>query len=99
MSDTMTLITILGMAGVTAFTRVIGYWMMAKVQISGRLAGALDAVPGAILIAIVTPAAFSAGPAEAIAAIVTVVLAWRFPMLIAIAGGVVCVVLLRHVLG
>ncbi len=99
MLDTWTVITILGMAGVTAFTRVIGYWMMSKVHVSGRLSGALNAVPGAILTAIVTPAAFSAGPAEAISALVTVALAWRFPLLVAIAGGVGCIVLLRNFLG
>ncbi len=97
--DTWAVITILGMAGVTAFTRVVGYWAMGKVQVSGRLAGALDAVPGAILTAIVTPAAFSAGLAEALAAGLTILLAWRFPMLVAVGGGVGCVVLLRHVLG
>jgi len=99
MIDSATALTILGMAAVTAFTRVIGYWAMGKVQISGRLAGALDAVPGAILIAIVTPAAFSAGPAEALAAGLTILLAWRFPMLVAVGGGVGCVVALRHLFG
>jgi len=92
-------LTILGMAGVTAFTRVIGYWAISKVQVSGRLTGALDAVPGAILAAIVTPAAFSAGPAEAIAALLTIILAWRFPTLVATVGGVFCVVVLRYFLG
>jgi len=98
MLDLWVVITILGMAGVTAATRVVGYWAISKVRVSGRLAGALDAVPGTILTAIVTPAAFSAGPAEAISALLTILLAWRFPTLVAAIGGVGCVVVLRYAL-
>jgi uncharacterized membrane protein len=92
------IVAILGMAGVTAFARVIGYWAIGKMKVSGPMAGALDAMPGAILIAIVSPAAFSAGPAEAASALLTVFLAWRFPMLVAVIGGVACVVILRFAL-
>ena len=99
MIDPMTAVTILGMAGVTAFTRIIGYWAVGHFEVKGRLAGALEAVPGSILIAIVAPAAFSSGPAEAIAAVITVGLAWRFPMLVAVIGGVGSVVALRYLLG
>lgn len=98
-NDQMIMLTIVGMALVTALTRYSGYWLMGRFAIKGRLAGALEAVPGAVLIAIITPSALSAGPAEAIAAIVTVVLALRVPTLAAIGAGVGTVVLLRYLLG
>jgi len=99
MIDFQTFLTIIGMAGVTALARVFGYWSMGKVQIRGRLASALEAVPGAILASIVAPAAFLAGPAEFMAALVTILLAWRLPMLVAVIGGVTSVVILRHLFG
>jgi len=99
MIDPATGLTILGMTFVTAFTRIFGYWAVGYLNVKGRLKGALNAVPGSILIAIVAPAAFSAGPAEAIAGAVTVGLAWRFPMLVAVSGGVGCVVVLRYLFG
>ncbi|WP_259782696.1 AzlD family protein [Aestuariispira ectoiniformans] len=98
-NDQMIILTILGMAAVTALTRYSGYWLMGRFAIKGRLAGALEAVPGAVLIAIITPTALDSGPAEAIAAIVTVILALRVPTLAAIAGGVGTVVALRYFIG
>ena len=98
-TDIWPYITILGMAFVTVLTRVTGVWFMRNVQVRGRLAGALQAMPGAVLIAIVAPTAFSSGPAEAIAALITTLLAFRFPMLIAATVGVITVVALRLWLG
>lgn len=97
-NDQMIVLTILGMAAVTALTRFSGYWLMGRFAIKGRLAGALEAVPGAVLIAIITPTALASGPAEAIATLVTIVLALRVPTLVAIAGGVGTVVALRYLL-
>lgn len=97
--DHWTLITILGMAIVTAATRVSGVWLMRRTVVTGRLAGALEAMPGAVLMAIVAPVAFSSGPAEALAAAITILLAWRAPTLVAVIGGVGSVVLLRFLLG
>jgi len=38
------------------------------------------------------------GPAESLAALATLLLAWRFPVLVAVLGGILTVVLLRMVL-
>lgn len=92
-------VTILGMAAVTALTRFAGCWVVGHIEVKGRVAGALEAVPGSVLIAIVTPAALAAGPAEAIAAGVTLVAAWRAPTLVAVLSGVAAVILMRHLLG
>jgi uncharacterized membrane protein len=97
--DWLTFLTILGMAGVTYLTRVTGYWMIARLALKGRLAAALEAVPGSVLIAVIAPTILLQGPAEALAAVVTLLLAWRLPILVAVIGGVVSVVLLRLVFG
>ena len=88
-------ITILGMAMVTFMTRVSGYWLISKFTLSGRVKVALEVMPGAVLLSIVAPIALTSGIAEAIATVVTMVLALRAPLLVAITGGVLSVVLLR----
>ncbi|WP_455374169.1 AzlD family protein [Limibacillus halophilus] len=97
--DWLTLVTILGMAGATYLTRVAGFWMIARLSLKGRLAAALEAVPGAVLMAVIAPTILLQGPAEALAAAVTLLLAWRLPILVAVIGGVASVVLFRLVLG
>ncbi|RED49689.1 AzlD domain-containing protein [Aestuariispira insulae] len=87
--------TILGMALVTALTRFTGYWIIGKVAIKGRVAAALEAMPAAVLAAIVTPTALATGFAETVAVAVTVLLALRCHTLIAVGGGVLTVVALR----
>ena len=91
-------VTILGMAFVTVMTRVSGVWLMRNVRVRGRAAAALEAMPGAVLIAIVAPVAFSSGPPEAIAAVITTALAFRFPTLVAASVGVLTVVGLRYLM-
>jgi uncharacterized membrane protein len=59
----------------------------------------LREIPGAILISIVAPAALAAGPAEALAALATVLVAARTRNLVlAMAAGVVVVWVLRRLL-
>ena len=82
--DWSTLLVILGMAGATYMTRVLGYWMIARMTLKGRLAAALEAVPGAVLMAVIAP---------------TLLLAWRLPILAAVVGGVASVVALRALFG
>lgn len=72
--DFWAVMTILGMAGVTILTRISGILLMKHVVIRGRLAAALEAMPGSVLIAIVTPTALAAGLPEAIAAGITMIL-------------------------
>jgi len=87
------------MAAATYGTRIFGYWLVRRRAVSGRLAGALEAVPGAVLTAIIAPMAFATGPAESAAALLTVLLALRLPLIVAVAGGCLAVVGLRLLLG
>jgi branched chain amino acid efflux pump len=91
--------TIVAMALATYATRFFGYWLVRHRTVGGRLAGALEAVPGAVLTAIIAPMAFATGAAESIAAVVTVLLALRLPLILAVAGGCLAVVGLRLLLG
>src|SRR3546814_14111322 len=68
-------------------------------SVSGRLAGALEAVPGAVLTAIIAPMVLATGPAETAAAGLTVLLALRLPLVVAVAGGCLSVTALRDAIG
>lgn len=97
--DPLVFAAIAGMAVATWFTRFVGYWLVRHRPVSGRFAGALEAVPGAVLTAIIAPMVFATGPAETAAAALTVLLALRLPLVVAVAGGCIAVVALRAVLG
>jgi branched chain amino acid efflux pump len=97
--DPLMLATFLGMLAVTYGARIGGYLLVRRRPIEGRLKGTLEAVPIAVLAAIIAPAVFATGPAESLAALATLLLAWRLPMVVAVVGGVAAVVLLRSVLG
>jgi uncharacterized membrane protein len=60
---------------------------------------ALDALPAAVLTAVVAPMALATGPAETAAAVITVLAAMRLPLLATVAVGVVAVGVLRMLLG
>lgn len=96
--DPLTLLAILGMAAATYLTRIAGLWLVRFLNISGRVKAALDAVPPAILMAVIAPTAFATGWAETAAAGVTVLAALRLPFILAVATGVVSVVVLRWAL-
>jgi uncharacterized membrane protein len=96
--DPATILAIAAMAVVTAATRLAGLWLVRVVQPAGRVAAALEAVPAAVLMSVIAPTIFLKGPAEAIAAAVTLLVAFRAPMMVAVVAGVACVVALRHVL-
>lgn len=67
----MTLLAILGMAAATLATRLGGPWLIARLPPSPGLARWLSHLPGAILAAIVAPAALGAGSVGVAAALVT----------------------------
>lgn len=96
--DWLAFFAIAGMAAATYVTRVLGFWLVARFSLTGRRAAALEAVPGSVLIAVIAPTVLLQGPAEALAAIVTLGLAWRLPVLVAVVGGVASVVLFRFLL-
>ena len=96
---TATLLAIMGMALATYATRASGLYLMRGVTVRGRLKAALDALPPAILMAVIAPTILTTGLAETIAAAITAVSAFmRAPLVVTILIGVVSVVLLRMVL-
>lgn len=96
--DPLSLATILGMALVTYLTRFTGLWLMGRFKLPPRLEAGLRYIPGAVLISIVAPAALTQGPAEIVAAALTVFAAARTKnLLLAMLVGVVAVACLRLV--
>ncbi len=93
--DPQTLVAILAMAAVTYLARISGFWLVRRVPLRGRLAAGLEAVPGAVLIALIAPLVLAEGLAESFAAILVVLVALRAPTLIAVVVGVAAVALLR----
>lgn len=90
-----TFIAILAMTVATVFTRVSGLVLIQKVRLSPATRQVLEAIPPAVLMAVVAPTAFMTGWAETVACALTALLALRLPLLAATAVGVVCVALLR----
>ena len=96
---TATILAILGMALATYATRASGLYLMRGVVVRGRLKASLDALPPAILMAVIAPTILTTGLAESIAAILTAVVAFmRAPLVVTVLTGVISVVLLRMVL-
>jgi uncharacterized membrane protein len=96
--DMMNLLTIAAMAFVTYLTRIGGDLVMRNRSLGPRLTAALDAVPAAVLTAVIAPSVLAAGPSEAAAGLITAVAAFRLPLLATIAVGVGSVVILRAML-
>ncbi len=97
--DPATLMAIAAMAVVTWCTRVAGLWLVRYVPLTGRGAAALEAVPAAVLMSVIAPMVFLTGPAETIAAAITLFAAFRLPLMAAVIVGVGAVVALRLLLG
>src|SRR5437868_14934444 len=96
-SETLTLITILGMALVTYATRAGGFWLMGLVTPSPRIEAWLKQIPGAVLVAIIAPTVLASSLAETLAAVVTVLIALRAKnVLLSMVIGVATVWMLRH---
>lgn len=97
--DMLTLLAIAGMAIATYATRVAGLFLMQLVSVKGRTKAAFDALPPAILMAVIAPTILATGIAETLAAIITAVAAvLRAPMILTIVIGVASVVFLRWVI-
>ncbi len=96
--DPTTLAAILAMAAVTYLTRIAGLFVADRLVLTGRAKAAFDAIPPAVLVAVIAPTALTTGWAETLAAAITMVAATRLPLLATVAVGVVSVVLLRLVL-
>ncbi|MEP0519805.1 MAG: AzlD domain-containing protein [Hyphomicrobiales bacterium] len=97
MSETFWLIVTLG--ALTYATRFGGHVVLSRFKrINPRLEAALDAVPAAVITALVAPAAFLTGPAEFIGAAMAVLLSFRLSMLSVVVLSTGTVALLRYLL-
>jgi uncharacterized membrane protein len=97
--DPTTLLAILLMAVATYLTRLAGFLLVGRLRLEGRAKAAFDAIPPAILTALIAPAVLTGGPAAAIAGLVTLVAAFRLPLLGTVLVGVAAIVLLRGMFG
>ncbi len=89
---------ILAMTVVTVFTKVGGFWLLRRIEVSQRLEAGLSVLPGAIVIAILGPELAAGGPAEWGAAGVVVLVMWRTEnILLALCGGIGAVILFRAI--
>jgi uncharacterized membrane protein len=104
--DPIVLIVIIGMGIATYGTRIAGYLLLSGRQFGPRMTSALEALPPAVLTAVIAPAVLLDGGAmrspaspEIIAAIVTGIAALRLPFLAVIIIGTGSVVGLRMLMG
>jgi uncharacterized membrane protein len=92
--DTLLLILALGIA--TYATRVGGHLILSRFErLNPRVEAALDAVPAAVMTAIVAPLALTAGLAEAVAAGAVVLASTRLPIHAVLVVGMAIVAGLR----
>ncbi|WP_081158021.1 AzlD family protein [Ensifer aridi] len=97
--DPNTLLAIVAMAVATVLTRIGGLVLIRFVTIGPQQKRALDAIPPAVLMAVIAPTAFVTGPAETLAALATAIVATRLPLLAAVATGVIVVAVARASIG
>lgn len=97
--DPNTVLAIAGMALATYLTRIAGLWLLQIANVRGRARSAMDALPPAVLMAVIAPTVLATGLAETLAAAVTIAAAFRLPLLVAVATGVASVVALRALIG
>ena len=94
-----TLLAIIGMGVATYLTRLSGFYLLRGLNLSGPMKAALDALPPAVLMAVIAPMILDTGLAETIAAAITAVAAFfRLPLAVTIVVGIVSVVALRAIL-
>jgi uncharacterized membrane protein len=97
-ADAVTLMVIAGMALATYATRAGGFALMRFMNVRGRVKAALDAMPPAILMAVIAPTILTTGIAETLAAVITAIAAVaRLPLIAVVIVGVASVVVLRMV--
>lgn len=93
--DPTTLLTIVLMGLATYSTRLAGLFLVSRVPATGRLRSALDAVPAAVLTALVAPAVLTGGIAELVGGAAAVMASLRLPLLAVVLVGAGTVALLR----
>jgi uncharacterized membrane protein len=96
MIDPATLLAILAMAAATYATRIGGLLVAAWVPGTGRARAALEALPAAVLTAVIAPTALVTGLPETSATLAAIAAAAaRLPILVVVAIGVVVAAALR----
>jgi uncharacterized membrane protein len=93
--DLLTLVAILAMAAITYLTRIAGIFVAGRLALRGRAEAAFEAIPPAVLVAVIAPMALATVWRETVAALLTAIAATRLPLLATIATGVLAVVALR----
>lgn len=93
--DTLNLVAILGMAVVTYLTRIAGLALAGRLSLGQRAQAAFDAIPPAVLVAVIAPSALATGWPETGAAAIAALAAIRLPLLGVVAVGVAAVVAFR----
>ncbi len=97
--DPLNVAAILAMAVATYATRVGGLWLLRFVRMTPRVQTSLEALPVAVLTAVIAPSLMKGGAPDLIAAAITILAASRLPLLAVVVIGVASAVLLRHLLG
>jgi uncharacterized membrane protein len=93
--DRTALLVIVLMALITYLTRIAGLFLVGRFSLGGRGKAAFDAIPAAVLTALIAPTVLTTGPAEAIAGLITTIAAFRLPLLGTVAVSVATIVVLR----
>jgi uncharacterized membrane protein len=97
--DGMTMLAIGLMALATYLTRISGLALAGRLRLRGRAKAAFDAIPPAVLTAVIAPTLLATGPAESLAGLVTILAAFRLPLLGTVLVGVAAIVSARLLLG
>ncbi|WP_026793025.1 AzlD family protein [Pleomorphomonas oryzae] len=92
--DPVNFTAILAMGVLTYMTRILGFLIADRLPKSGPVRVALDALPPAVLVAVVAPIVLS-GPIEAVAGLAVLLLALRLPLMATVVVGVGVAALLR----
>lgn len=71
--ETEYVLLVAGMAVVTAFTRLSGYWIVARTDPGPRVRRFLETAPQTVFAAMIAPALWQGGPAEWLGAGATVI--------------------------
>ena len=97
--STITWIILAG-AAATYLTRIGGHLVLSRFSsIHPRVEAALNAVPAAVLTAIVAPAAVFTGPAETLTIIIAAAAAFYLPFMGVLALGWIAIAVLRAFIG
>ena len=93
--DAATVLAVAAMALATYATRIGGLFLAHRFRLEGRSKAAFDAIPPAVLTAVIAPTLLTTGPAESLAGLVTILAAFRLPLLGTVLVGVAAIVALR----